>query len=58
MSMYLGSGQSFKVVINGEKYSFNVGSFVSFIEKIRLLTSDNYILKDGNGNYLLPKESE
>ena len=58
MSLYLGSNQSFKVILNGEKYNFNIGSFISIIEKIGLLTSEGYILKDSNGNYLVPKESE
>jgi hypothetical protein len=59
MALYIGSSEKQKVFLNEVKYKFNIyikGSVVDNV--IRLLSSDNYILKDINGLYLIAKESD
>lgn len=58
MALYLGSGDKQKVVLNGAVYCLNLFTKVAITNGIRLLSSDNYILKDSNGLYLTVKESE
>lgn len=59
MALYIGSSEKQKVFLNEVKYKFNIytkGSIVNNV--IRLLSSDNYILKDVNELYLIAKESD
>lgn len=58
MALYLGSSDKQKVVLNGAAYCLNLFTQVAITNGIRLLSSDNYILKDSNGLYLTVKESE
>lgn len=58
MALYLGSGDKIKIFLNGSQCRLNLLSTPLIITGTKLLTSDNYILKDSNGVYLIPKESE
>lgn len=55
MSVYLGTNKV-KIILDGKIYKINIDSSIS--DKIRLLSSDKYILKDSNGIYLVPKEGD
>jgi hypothetical protein len=55
MALYLGD-KMIKVNINGVAYKFNLFSTTPIFNGIRLLSSENYILKDANGIYLTAKE--
>lgn len=55
MALYLGN-EIIKVNINGVSYKFNLFSATPIFNGIRLLSSENYILKDANGTYLTAKE--
>ena len=56
MPLYLGSSGKLKVYLNNIAYVVNLVSTTSSTNIIRLLSSDNYILKDCNGVYLTVKE--
>lgn len=58
MPLYLGSSDKQKVILNGVVYRFNLGISAPDTDSIRLLSSDNYILKDSNGLYLIAKGDE
>lgn len=58
MALYLGSSGKQKVILNGVLYRLNFFSTTSITNGIRLLSSDNYILKDENGLYLTVEESD
>lgn len=57
MALHLGS-EKVKLNLNGALYNLNLYSSTPIVETIRLLSSEGYILKDSNGLYLVPKESE
>ena len=52
MALYLGSGGKRKIVLNGVTYCLNLFSTTPITNGIRLLSSENYVLKDSNGIYL------
>ena len=58
MALYLGSSQELKVNLDGVVYRFNLYVETPITNGVRLLSSDDYILKDSNGIYLTSKESE
>ena len=59
MALYLGSSKTkLKVNLNGVAYYLNLFSKQPITNGIRMLSSENYILKDSNGLYLTIKESE
>ena len=58
MALYLGSGNKLKIVINDIKYCLNLYSKDPITNGIRLISSDNYVLKDSNGLYLTTKEDK
>lgn len=58
MALYLGNGEKVKINLNGVAYCLNLFSTTPITNGIRLLSLDNYILKDSNGLYLTAKESE
>lgn len=58
MALYLGNSEKLKVVLNGNKYFLNLLSEVLITNGVRLLSLDNYILKDSNGIYLTAKEDK
>ena len=57
MALYLGSNK-IKINLNGVTYCLNLFSETIILNGIKLLSSDNYILKDSNGFFLTAKESE
>ena len=56
MALYLGSGGKRKIYLNNIAYVLNLVSIAPTINSIGLLSSDNYILQDCNGIYLLPSD--
>ena len=58
MALYLGSSEKLKINLDGLKYSLKLFSTIPILNGIKLLSSDDYILKDSNGLYLTAKESE
>ena len=57
MNLYV-NGQKQKLYLNGVLYRINLVPTQVITNVVRLLSSDGYILKDSNGLYLTPKESE
>lgn len=58
MALYLGSNGKRKIYLNGVAYCLNLFSSTLILNGIRLLTSDNYLLRDCNGLYLTAKDGE
>ena len=58
MALYLGSSEKRKVILDGVVYRFNLFTSTPIANFIRLLSSDNYVLKDSKGLYLIPKEDK
>lgn len=58
MSLYLGNSKKLKVNLNNIIYRFKLFSENPITNGIRLLSSDNYILKDSNGLYLTIKDGD
>ena len=58
MALYLGSSHKLKINIGNIAYCLNAIFDESIEPSIRLWSSDNYILADANGVYLLPRDSE
>lgn len=58
MGLYLGSSQKVKINLASNKYSLKLFSLTPILNGTRLLSSDNYILKDKNGRYLTAKEDK
>ena len=56
MALYLGNSEKLKVKINNITHSLNLFSEIPIFNGARLLSSENYILKDSNGIYLTVKE--
>lgn len=57
MALYL-SGDKLKINLDGIVYCLNLSSTTPITNGIRLLSSDDYILKDSSGLYLTAKEDE
>ena len=57
MALYLGKDKV-KINLNGKAYNINLIANLFIPKGVQLLSSDGYILKDSNGLYLIPKESE
>ena len=57
MALYLGSNK-IKINLDGVVYYLNLYSTTPITNGVRLLSSENYILKDSNGLYLTTKEEE
>lgn len=55
MALYIGNNK-IKVNVNGIGYKLNLSFQIPIINTTRLWSSDNYILMDLNGMYLLPKD--
>ena len=55
MALYLGSSEKLKVNVAGYAYKLVISSHLPDIAGVMLLSLDNYILKDSNGVYLIPK---
>lgn len=58
MALYLGSSDKLKINLSNAVYVLNLFSETPITNRIRLLSSDNYILKDSNSLYLTTKEEE
>ena len=57
MALYLGSSEKQKIRLsNGGVFNLNLYTLSPITNGIRLLTSDNYILKDSKGIYITTKE--
>ena len=56
MALYLGD-EKVKINLDGVAYYLNVFSDPPITNGVRLVSSDGYILIDGNGVYLITKES-
>ena len=57
MALYLGKDKV-KANLDGKVYIVNTVSLLAIIEGTILSSSNNYILKDFNGCYLLTKEED
>lgn len=57
MGMYFGRGKV-KIVTDGAKQGLKFLSVIPITNGIRLVSSDEYVLKDSKGLYLTIKESE
>ena len=57
MALYLGNHRS-KIKLNSVRYRLASYSQIPTITRVRLLSSDNYVLKDSNGLYLTAKDGE
>lgn len=53
MALYLGNSEKLKITINGRICQLIIPD--SVINGMKLKSSDNYILKDSNGIYLIAK---
>lgn len=56
MGLYLGSSEKLKINLGNVIYSMNIFSALPTIEDVILSSSDDCLLKDFNGLYLIPKE--
>ena len=57
MALHLG-GDKLKINANGSVCSLIVYTAEQILNGIKLLSSENYVLKDSSGLYLTAKESE
>ena len=57
MALYL-DNDKVKINFDGATYRFNLVVVTPSIVGVKLLSSDDYILKDSNGLYLTSKEDE
>jgi hypothetical protein len=58
MGLYLGDGEKLKLNIGNTICNLIIPATVTILNNIILLSSDNYILKDSNGVYLITKEDK
>ena len=58
MALYVGDKEKRKVILDGVVYRFNLFTTTPITNFIRLLSSDDYILKDSEGLYLTVEEDE
>lgn len=58
MALYLGNGEKIQLYMNGILYKMNIFSSTIMTNGVRLISFDDYILKDSNGLYLTVKEGE
>jgi hypothetical protein len=58
MALYLGNNKKLKVRVNNSIYKLIVPVSSQIVDKVRLLSFDNYVLKDSNGVYLTAKEAK
>lgn len=58
MALYVGGSEKLKINLNSVVYYLNLFTTVPITNRVQLLSSDDYILKDSNGLYLIPKEAE
>ena len=58
MALYLGSSDKLKINLDSVVYYLNLYSTTPITNGVRLLSLENYILKDANGLYLTTKEEK
>lgn len=58
MALYLGNSNKLKVYLDNTLYNINLFSIIPILNGVKLLSSDDYILKDINGLYLTAKEDK
>lgn len=58
MALYLGSSEKLKINLDSNAYCMNIFSALPTITEVILSSSDDYLLNDFNGLYLISKESE
>lgn len=58
MALYLGSSGKLKLNMDNAVYLLNIFSRSPITNSIRLLSSENYVLKSSDGFYLIVKENE
>lgn len=56
MALYLGSSNKLNINSNGVACRLNLFSITNVTNDVRLLSSDNYILQDFDGIYLIPSD--
>jgi hypothetical protein len=57
MAIYIG-GQKFKLIVGGDICDMQIYSPTPITNGVRLLSSDDYTLKDINGLYLTTKKED
>lgn len=58
MALYLGGSEKLKIVIDNINCHLKLFSTTPITNGVRLLSSEDYILKDSNNIYLTTKEGE
>lgn len=58
MALHLGSSEKIKIIQGGTLIRFNIYSINIVTNGVRLLSSEDYILKDSNDIYLTAKEDD
>lgn len=58
MAIYLGSSEKLKINMNNAIYLLNIFSKSPITNSIKLLSSENYVLKSSDGLYPIAKEDE
>lgn len=58
MALYLGNSEKLKIILNDSVVKLQFFSEKPITNGIRLLSSEDYVLKDSNGLYLTAKEDE
>lgn len=58
MALYFGNSGKLKLFSNNILYRFMILTEAPIVNGVKLLSSDNFILKDSNGLYLTIKEGE
>lgn len=56
MALYLGNSNKLNINLNGIIYRLNLFSIDNTTSDVRLLSSDNYIIQDSGGIYLIPSD--
>lgn len=58
MAIYIGDNTKLNLRLGADSFNFIIGADSNFVQLVKMLSSDNYVLKDLNGLYLIPKEAE
>ena len=58
MTIYIGNSDKLKINVNGSFCSLIIPPTLPTVVNNRLLSSDNYILQDSAGVYLVEKEND
>lgn len=58
MALYIGNSEKMKLYLGDSLKHLNIFSTILITNGARLLSSDNFILKDSNGAYLTAKKED